>query len=242
MKSKHMVFLMSLCCYNPMIHNHAHQKLFPNIVAHPACSCYPFLYTIHKRPLSSYATSMSLNCTTLDYHLATSTSLNCTSLNPSWPLSSTMLNCRTTQTTDDMPSSHHRHLGHLRHLSILGYWTYDDMPSSHLGYLRHLGHLGHLSYLGTIGNLDTLDPYPLATVLTDSSPKAFITELDPEDPGPPQGYFTDNLLNPLPTATPLLLHYTSQFPHISQTALNGHSPDIPLDALDGHGSLLGEDT
>jgi hypothetical protein len=33
---------------------------------------------------------------------------------------------------------------------------------------------------------------------------------------------------------PLCLDYTSQF------ALDGHPSDIPLDALDGHGSLMGD--
>jgi hypothetical protein len=98
-----------------------------------------------------------------------------------------------------MPSSHHGHLRHLGLLSILSYWM-DDMPS---------GHFSHLVYLGTIGNLDTLDPIPLATTLTDSYHGAFITEMDPDDPGPLEGYFVDNSLDPLSTATPLLPHYTS---------------------------------
>jgi hypothetical protein len=153
----------------------------------PAHSSYPFLYTVYKRPISSYVTSMSLNCTTLD----------------SQPSSGITLNCRTTQTMDNMPSSHHRHLGHLRLLSILSYWT-DDMPSGHSGHFRHLSHLGHLSYLGTIGNLNILDPYPLDSTLTDSPLEAFITELDPEDPDLPEGYYEDDLLDPLPIATPLL--------------------------------------
>jgi hypothetical protein len=59
----------------------------------------------------------------------------------------------------------------------------DDMPSSHSGHLRHLGHLGHLSYLSTISNLNIIDLYSLDTTLTDSPLKAFITKLDPEDPG-----------------------------------------------------------
>jgi hypothetical protein len=104
---------------------------------------------------------------------------------------------------DDMPSSHHRHLRHLGLLSILGYWM-DDMPSSHSGHLRHLSHLSHLGYLGTIGNLDTLDPYPLDSAPTDSPLKAFITKLDPEDPGLSEGYYEDDLLDPLPISTPLL--------------------------------------
>ena len=111
----------------------------------------------------------------------------------------------------------------------------NDMPSSHSGHLRHVS---HLSYLSTISNLNILNPYPLDSAPTD---RAFITELNLEDPCLPEGYYEDDLLNPLPIATLLLLHYTSQFPHTSQTALDGHSLDIPLDALDGHSSLLGED-
>jgi hypothetical protein len=101
-----------------------------------------------------------------------------------------------------MPSGHY---GHLRQLRLLSYWTYNNMPSSHLGYLRHFSHLGHLSYLGNIGNLNTLAPYPLDSALTDSPLEAFITELDPKDLGPPEGYYKDDLLDPLPTDTPLLL-------------------------------------
>ena len=59
-----------------------------------------------------------------------------------------------------MPSSH---VGHLGHLSILGYWP-DNIPSSCLDSLDPFGHfglLGHLGYLGTIGNLNTLDPEPI---------------------------------------------------------------------------------
>ena len=104
---------------------------------------------------------------------------------------------------DDMPSGHHRHHGLLGLLSILSYWM-DDMPSGHPGQLRHLGHLGHLNYLGTIGNLNTLNPYPLDSAPTDSPLEAFITELDPKDPGPSEGYYENDLLNPLSTNTPLL--------------------------------------
>ena len=95
---------------------------------------------------------------------------------------------------DNMPSSHHGHLRHLGLLSILSYWM-DNMPS---------GHSSHLVYLGTIGNLDTLDPYPLDSAPTDSPLKAFITKLDPEDPGLLEGYHEDDLLDPLSISTPLL--------------------------------------
>jgi hypothetical protein len=198
------------------------KNIFLTSLLAPACSHYPFLYTIRKRPLSSYMTGMSLNCHPL----------------VSGPSSGMTLNCKTAQTMDDMPSGHHKHLGHLRHLGILSYWT-DDMPSSHSSHLRHPGHLSHVSYLGTISNIDTLNPYSLDTTLTDSPLEAFITELDPEDPGPPEGYYKDDLLDPLPTITPLLPHTPG---YTSQTTLDGHFLDIPLDALDGHSSLLGEDT
>jgi hypothetical protein len=166
----------------------------------PTHSSYPFLYTICKRPISSYATGTSLNCNPPVSGPSTSMSLNCQCSRPS---SSTMLNYGTAQTMDDMPSSHHRHLGHLRLLSILSYWM-DDMPSGHSGHLRHLSHLGHLSYLSTIGNLNTLDPCLLDTAPTDSPLEAFITKLDPKDPGLTEGYYEDNSLDPLSISTPLL--------------------------------------
>jgi hypothetical protein len=197
-----------------------------------------FLYTTCKRPISSYATGMSLNCNLPVSGPLTSTSLNCQC---SWPSSGTMLNCRTAQTTDNMASGHHGHLRHLRHLGIFGYWM-DNMPSSHSSHLGHPSHLSHLGYLSTISNLNTLNPYLLATTPTDSYHGAFITKMDLNDPGLSEGYFVDNSLDPLPTATPLLPHYISQFPYTSQTALDGHSLNISLDTLDGHSSLLGEDT
>jgi hypothetical protein len=141
------------------------KNIFPTLSFTPAHSSYPFLYTTCKRPPSSYSTGMSLNCNpptlNLSSDLSTSMSLNCTSLNPSpkpltcillncinpssKPSSSTMLNCKLAQTMLDMPSSHNRHLSHLR---LLSYWTYNNMLSS------HLRHFSHLSYLGTIGSLN----------------------------------------------------------------------------------------
>jgi hypothetical protein len=59
--------------------------------------------------------------------------------------------------------------------------------------------------------------------------------MDPDDPP----YFIDNLLNPLPVTTPLLPHTDS---YTSQLDLDRHSLNIPLDTLDGHGSLVREDT
>jgi hypothetical protein len=80
----------------------------------------------------------------------------------------------------------------------------------HLRQLGHSSHLGHLGYLSNISNLNTLDPYPLDTAPIDSYNGAFITEMNPDDPGPSEGYFTDKLLDPLPTDTPLLPQcYTS---------------------------------
>jgi hypothetical protein len=119
-------------------------------------------------------------------------------------------------------------LGHLGDLGNIG-----DL--GHLGHLRHLGHLGHLGYLGNIGNLDTLDTYPLNPTPTDSLPGAFIIEMDPTDPGPSEGCYADDSLDPLHTRTlETDMNYTSQI-----DALDGHSPTsgIHLDALDGHGSF-----
>ena len=149
-----------------------------------------------------------------------------------------MLNCRLTQTMYDMPSDHVGHLRHLRH------WMYSGMPSGpyiilrHLGQLGHPSHLSHLGYLGNIGNLDTLDPYPLDPAPTDSLLGAFITEMDPTDPGPSEGCYADDSLDPLHTRT--LETVTQDTDYTSQTnALDGHGPTsgILIDALDGHGSF-----
>jgi hypothetical protein len=134
-----------------------------------------------------------------------------------------------------MPSSHVRHLSHL---GLLGHWTYSGMPSGPYIILGHPGHLGHLSHLGNIGDLDTLDPYPLDPTPTDSQLEAFITELDPTNPGPSEGYYKDDLLDPIPINTPLLppcldRHYTSQTHRQVLDTL-----DFPIDALDGHGPIL----
>jgi hypothetical protein len=160
---------------------------------------------------------MSLNCNLQDSHPLSGTTLNCTSP-VSDPTPGTALNCN---------------LGHLGHLGNIG----------DLGHLRHLGHLG---YLGNIGNLDTLDPYPLDPALTDSLPGAFITEMDPTDPGPSEGCYADDSLDP-PSHQNTRNHYTShtrQTPsgeyHARQTnALDGHGPisGILIDTLDGHGSF-----
>jgi hypothetical protein len=83
--------------------------------------------------------------------------------------------------------------------------TTDDMPSSHPGHLRHLRLLGHLSDLGTLSNLNTLDLYSLDLTLTDSPLQAFITEVDPTDSCLSEGYYEDDSLDPLPVTTPLLL-------------------------------------
>ena len=151
-------------------------------------------------------------------------------------MSGTMLNCRTAQTPCNMPV---RHLGHLRHLRHLGHWTYCGNPHyiifGHLRQLRHPGHLGHLGHLGNIGDLDSLDPSPLDPAPTDSLPGAFITEMNPMDPGLSEGCYADDSLDPLHTRTlETDMNYTSQI-----DALDGHGPTsgIHLDALDGHGSF-----
>jgi Collagen triple helix repeat (20 copies) len=140
------------------------------------------------------------------------------------------------------------HLGHLGHLGQLGHLgnTGDLGHLGHLGHHGHLGHLGHLGYLGNNGNLDPLDPYSHDPAPTDSLPGAFITEMDPTDPGPSEGCYADNSLDPLHTRTLETAYtiHTSQTPrreyHTSQIhALDGHGPTsgILIDALDGHGSL-----
>jgi hypothetical protein len=92
----------------------------------------------------------------------------------------------------------------------------------------HLGHLSHLGHLGNVGDLNTLDPYSHDPTPTDSLPGAFITEMDPTDPGPSEGCYADDSLDPLHART-LETAYTSHAPsgeyHTSQT----HAPD-------GHGS------
>jgi hypothetical protein len=114
------------------------------------------------------------------------------------------LNCNLTQTSHDMPSGH---VGHLSHLELLGHWTYSGMPSSpyiilgHLGQLEHPSHLGHLGHLSNIGDLNPLNPSPLNPAPTDSLPEAFITEMDPTDPGLSEGCYADDSLDPLHTRT-----------------------------------------
>jgi hypothetical protein len=120
----------------------------------------------------AYTTGMSLNCTTPDHRSTTGTSLNCNPQN-SRPSSGTTLNCT--------------------------FPVLDPTPGTALN--CNLGHLGHLGYLGNIGNLDTLDPYPLDPTPTDSLPGAFITEMDPTDPGPSEDCYADDLLDPLHTRT-----------------------------------------
>jgi hypothetical protein len=66
-----------------------------------------------------------------------------------------------------------------------------------------LGHPSHLGHLGNLSDLNPLDPSSLNPTLTDSHPGAFITEMDPMDPGPSEGCYTDDLLDPLHTEPPL---------------------------------------
>jgi hypothetical protein len=148
----------------------------------------------------------------------TGTSLNCTSRNSS----GTTLNC-TSPVWDPTPGTAlNCNLGHLGHLSNIG----------------DLGHLGHLGYLGNIGNLDTLDPYSHDPAPTDSLPGAFITEMDPTDPGPSEGCYTDDSLDPIHARTLETADISHKSLHKTD-ALNGHGPisGILIDALDGHGSF-----
>jgi hypothetical protein len=69
--------------------------------------------------------------------------------------------------------------------------------------------------------------------------------MDPTDPGPSEGCYADDSLDPLHTRTlETNTSYTRQIPsgenHARQTdALDGHGPisGILIDALDGHGSF-----
>jgi hypothetical protein len=130
-----------------------------------------------------------------------------------------------------MPSGHVGHLGHLGHL---GHWTYCGMPSSpyiilrHLGQLGHPSHLGHLGHLSNISDLDPLNPSTLNPAPTDSLPGAFITEMNPTDPGPSQGCYADDSLdpihdNPLETATQVIVPYRTTT-QVRQTPSMGTAP------------------
>jgi hypothetical protein len=136
----------------------------------------PARSSLYLRP--AYTTSMSLNCNHQNPHPSSGMTINCTSP-VSDPTPGMALNCN------------FGHLGHLGNIGDLG----------HLGHLRHLGHLSHLGHLGNIGDLHDLDPYPLDPAPTDSLPGAFITEMDPTDPGPLEGCYADNSLDPLHTRT-----------------------------------------
>jgi hypothetical protein len=143
------------------------------------------------------------------------------------------------------PLGHLGHLGQFGHLSNIG----DLGHLGHLGQPGHLGHLGHLGYLGNNGDLDTLDTYPLDPAPTDSLPGAFITEMDPMDPGPSEGCYADDSLDPIHARTLETAYTITQvrLPGGSTTqdtlhktdALDGHGPTlgILIDALDGHGSF-----
>jgi hypothetical protein len=178
--------------------------------------------SLYLRP--AYTTGMSLNCTTLAHQPPTGMSLNC-NLQDSRPSSGTTLNC-TSPVSDPTPSTAlNCNLGHLGH-------------RGNIGDLGHLGHLRHLGHLGNIGNLDTLNPYPLDPATTDSLPGAFIPEINPTDPGPSEGCYADDSLDPLHTRT--LETVIQDTDYTRQTdALDGHGPisGILIDALDGHGSF-----
>jgi hypothetical protein len=184
----------------------------------------PARSSLYLRP--AYMTSMSLNCNPQNPRPSSGMTLNCT-FPVSDPMPGMALNCN---------FGHLGHLGNIGDLNNLGH-------PSHLGHLGHFGHLGHLGHLGNIGDLHNLDPYSLDPAPTDSLPGAFITEMDPTDPGPSEGCYTDDSLDPLHART-LETAYTSHAPsgeyHTRQTdALDGHGPisGILIDALDGHSSF-----
>jgi hypothetical protein len=60
--------------------------------------------------------------------------------------------------------------------------------------------------------------------------------MDPTDPGPSEGCYTDDSLDPFHTRT---LETVTQDTLHKSDALDGHGPTsgISIDALDGHGSL-----
>jgi hypothetical protein len=162
-------------------------------------------------PIKNFFLSLSLAPARSSLYLrpayTTSTSLNCNPQN-SRPSSSTTLNC-TSPVSDPTPGmALNCNFGHLGHLGNIG----------------DLGHLGHLSHLGNIGDLNTLDPYPLDPAPTDSLLGAFITEMDPTDPGLSEGCYADNSLDPLHTRT-LETAYTSYAPSGSTTQVR-HTPSM----------------
>jgi hypothetical protein len=102
----------------------------------------------------------------------------------------------------------------LGHLGLLRHWTYSShyVILRHLGQLGHPSHLGHLSHLSKISDLNPLNPSPLNPAPTDSLSGAFITEMDPMDPGPSEGCYADDSLNPLHLESSLETNYTNQTP------------------------------
>jgi hypothetical protein len=156
-------------------------------------------------PIKNFFLSSSLAPTRSSLYLRpaypTSTSLNCRTLNlsPSPASSGTTLNC-TSPVSDPTPG----------------------MALNCNGPFGHIGHLGHLGHLGNIGDLHDLDPYTLDPAPTDSLPGAFITEMDPTDPGPSEGCYADDSPNTIHTRT-----LETDF-HARQ-----------IDALDGHGPTSG---
>jgi hypothetical protein len=202
-------------------------------------------------PIKNFFLSSSLTSARSSLYLRpaymTGTSLNCNPQNPC-PLSGMTLNC-TSLVSDPTPGivlncnlGHLGHPGHLGHLGNIGDLDNLGHPG-HLGHLGHFGHLGHLGHLSNIGDLDTLDPYSHDPAPTDSLPGAFITEMDPTDPGPSEGCYADDSLDPLHART-LETTNTSHTPsgeyHTRQTdTLDGHGPisGILIDALDGHSSF-----
>jgi hypothetical protein len=199
------------------------KNFFLPLLLVPTCSsCYPFLYTTCKRPLSSYVTSMSLNC---NHGQMTGMLLNCASLNPelmtcmllnctvpfSDPLSSMSLNC-----TFSIPVS----------------WITCSLKPPH--------HLSHIAFIEDTDNMQhkvmcpALQMYP-----HDRSHRG------PDVPMAcaPACYANDSLesdsVEYYPYSAPLS-HYPLITSYTSQTTLDRHSSDLldfPLDAFDGHGSL-----
>jgi hypothetical protein len=199
-------------------------NFFFQLLLVPTCSS-SFLYTTHKTPIPSPCsmTSMLLNCThglmsgtmvNCDPHSSpshmTSMSLNCT-IPFSDPLSSTTLNC-----TVSIPVQWITHSSSSYH-------------SSHIAFVKDTNDTQHMLMCPTLQMYlhdgPCCGPHRWPNGLVACTQTCYIT-------------------NPLESNS--IKHYSCSAPspcylsYTSQLTLDGHSPDIPLDTLDGHSSLVGD--
>jgi hypothetical protein len=194
------------------------KNFLPHSSLAPAHSPYQFLYTTCKTPIpfSSYASSMTLNCTSwtsLFPSHVTGMSLNCMIpfLDPS---SNMTLNCT---------------------VLISVQWTTCFLAPPH--------HLSHITFIEDTNDMQhkvtcpTLQIYPHDKScrgpdgLVACAPTCYITDSLESDSA--EHYSCSNPSSRHP-------HYHEHYTY--QIAFNRHSLNIPLDALDGHSSLLWEDT